>query len=245
MRLHRFYSSETIGTRTELAITDTEVVHQIRRVFRLRPDDQIVMFDGSGSEYTCTILSYDGDDRMTLAVRESASARFTPSLGGARLWLFAALVKKDTFETIVEKATELGVTDIVPILAERSEKKSTNDARLAKIIMEASEQSGRGDLPKLHPVMSLKEGIDLCFSEKIGRPIVFHTDGARLGNDLTSSSNGPVGLTRAVFIGPEGGWSPHEIDLFHTNTCAVRCLGPQVLRAETAVVAALSQIVFR
>ena len=237
MRLHRFYSSEKIGTRTELTIIDADVVHQIRRVFRLRPEDFIIMFDGSGYEYTCAIMSYDEEDRMTLAVRESAHARFTPSLG-QRLWLFAALVKKDTFETIVEKATELGVTDIVPVLAERSEKKSTNEARVSKIVMEASEQSGRGDLPTVHEVMSLKDCIDLCGSEGITRMTAFHTDGAQFRHAGDSQ-------IEALFIGPEGGWSPSEVDLFHTAKILVRCLGPQVLRAETAVAAALSQIVFR
>lgn len=243
MRLHRFYISVPIGSRTELVVTDAAVVHQIRRVFRLEAGDLIVMFDGSGSEYICAITSYESDDRVTLAVRESAHARFTPSQG-PRLWLFAALVKKDTFETIVEKATELGVTDIVPVMAERSEKKNTNESRLVKIITEAGEQSGRGDLPKLHPIVSLKESVTQCISEKLKEPLVFHTDGAQLEKGGGSDSTSPVSLTQAVFIGPEGGWSPNEVALFHEHTFAVRCLGPQVLRAETAVVAALSQIVF-
>lgn len=237
MRLHRFYTSDTIGSRKELTVTDAEVVHQIRRVFRLRPDDLVVMFDGSGFEYVCTIMSYEGDDRMTLSVRESNHARFTPSKG-PRLWLFAALVKKDTFETIVEKATELGVTDIVPIMAERSEKKSTNEARLSKIVMEASEQSGRGDLPLIHPVMSLKDAIDLSVTQKVKKVIAFHTVGAQFRHGEDSGIEG-------CFIGPEGGWSPSEVDLFHTQKIPVRCLGPQILRAETAVIATLSLVVYR
>jgi len=237
MRLHRFYTGVPIGTRTEITLSDAGVVHQIRRVFRLTAGDLVVVFDGSGSEYTCEIVSYEGDDRVVCKVRESAFARFTPSMG-AHLWLFAALVKKDTFETIVEKATELGVTDIVPIMAERSEKKSTNEARLAKIIMEASEQSGRGDLPTLHPIMSLNEAIDLTVSEKISRSVVFHTDGAQFRHAEDSAAGG-------CFIGPEGGWSPSEVELFHACKLPLRCLGPQILRAETAVVAALSCIVYR
>jgi 16S rRNA (uracil1498-N3)-methyltransferase len=238
MRLHRFYSPELVGTRTELVIDNKELVHQLRRVFRLRTEDSVIIFDGSGSEYTCAITEFAGESRVALAVRESARARFTPSQTGGRLWLFAALVKKDNFETIVEKATELGVTDIVPILAERSEKKDVNEARLLKIIMEASEQSGRGDLMKLHPVMSLKDALVACVSEKLSEPVVFHTDGAQL-------EQGTITKTEALFIGSEGGWSSDELALFHEHKIAVRCLGPQVLRAETAAVAALSCIVFR
>ena len=235
MRLHRFYSSEIVGNRTELTITDKELVHQLRRVFRLRAGDSIIIFEGSGSEYTCAIASYIGDDRVVLDVRESTRARFTPGQG-RKIWLFTSIIKKDNFETIVEKATELGVTDIVPVLAERSEKKALNEDRLKKIAMEASEQSGRGDVPTIHGIVSLKEAMGRAGASGL-QTVMFHTEGQPVEpfdrlQDL------------AVFVGPEGGWSPDEIAMFHENKKAVRCLGPQVLRAETAAIAALSVVVF-
>jgi len=238
MRLHRFHISETVGTSTELTIRSGELANQLRRVFRLKAGDSIVIFDGSGSEYTCAIASFfGGDDGVVLDVRGSARARFMPQ---RKVWLFMAIVKKDNFELIVEKATELGVTDIVPVIAERTEKKSLNEGRLRKIAVEASEQSGRGDVPVIHPIQTLKDALISVAAEKALDPIVFHTEGGRFDIEKLSDS-APL----AVFIGPEGGWSPDELDMFHAANMPVVCLGPQVLRAETAVIAALSQVVFR
>ncbi len=155
------------------------------------------------------------------------------------IYLCAAVVKKDTFEWIVEKATELGVTHIIPVMAERSEKKSLNEARLQKIAIEASEQSGRGSVPTIQTIVELKEAIDILKAKDGIESIAFHTDAERF-NPQDVHRDIPV----CVFIGPEGGWTIDEVDMFHKNQIKVVCLGSQVLRAETAVVAALSQLVF-
>jgi 16S rRNA (uracil1498-N3)-methyltransferase len=147
-------------------------------------------------------------------------------------------VKKDTFEWITEKATELGVTDVVPVIAERSEKKNLNEERLKKISVEASEQSGRGDVPIVHPIISLEEAMEKVKQDGM-QTVVFHLEGDTFHTAFFDKNN-----DLAVFIGPEGGWSEREVEMFHTNGFAVRSLGDQVLRSETAVIAALSQVVF-
>ena len=266
MRLHRFYIPEPVGSRTELIIRSSALVNQLRRVLRLKTGEEVVIFDGSGSDYTVAIAHFDGADGVVFDVRGSARSRYMPA---RKICLCAAVVKKDSFELIVEKATELGVTDIVPVIAERSEKKSLNEERLAKIAVEASEQSGRGDAPTIHPVISLKKAVGLFagdsgaqdskttdvsgsegfasgkqrFSQvkrlKANYLVAFHTDGIAFDvKDLPKE--GPI----VVFIGPEGGWSPEEIAMFHKNEIQSVCLGSQVLRAETAVIAALSQVMF-
>ena len=152
-----------------------------------------------------------------------------------------SLVKKDIFEWIAQKATERGVSDIIPIIADRSEKKNLNTERLQKIIIEAAEQSGRSSLPVLHEICELDEV--LGDSEKI-----WGNDSTLLVFDITAEkfSIEDVRHTQkiVVFIGPEGGWTPAEIETFKNTDIAIRSLGPQVLRAETAVVAALAQLVF-
>jgi len=247
MRLHRFFIPELVGNRTELIIRSSDLVGQLRRVLRLKIGEEAVIFDGSGSDYTAAIAQYVGADCVVFDVRGAARSRYMPS---RKIYLCAALVKKDNFEFIVEKATELGVTDIIPVLAERSEKKSVNEERLNKIAVEASEQSGRGNVPVVHPVVSLKEAVELFKKEESGERgsiempaavqcLVFHTDGEHLNR------NGlPKDAPIALFIGPEGGWSPDEVAMFHAHDIDTVCLGSQVLRAETAVVAALSQVVF-
>jgi 16S rRNA (uracil1498-N3)-methyltransferase len=234
MRLHRFFIEETIGNKAELNIHSAELVNQIRRVFRLKTEDSVVVFDGSGSDYTCRIEDFGKND-VTLAVSGAAKSRYMPARD---IYLCAAVVKKDTFEWIVEKATELGVTHIIPVMAERSEKKSLNESRLKKIAVEASEQSGRGNVPVIQPVLSLKEVIE-SVRGLASYMIAFHTD-AEPWKRLDLDSSAPI----AIFVGPEGGWSIDEIGLFHSNQIKVVCLGRQVLRAETAVIAALSEVVF-
>lgn len=245
MRLHRFFSEEAVGTRNEFILASPAVAHQVRRVFRLRTGDSIVVFDGSGSDYECRIAAMT-DETLTLDVISSQRSRFTPARS---LYLCAGVVKKDTFEWITEKATELGITDIIPIMAERSEKKSLNHERLLKIVGEASEQSGRGTIPKVHEISSLRENMDRFQAVGISM-VVFHTDAPTLaGLDVAVARDletcfGESDKVLAVFIGPEGGWSEDEITLFHSFNVPIISLGTQVLRAETAVVAALSKVVF-
>ncbi len=249
MRLHRFYIAEKIGSQKELVIDSPELVNQISRVFRLGAGDKVIVFDGSGNDFECVIVheasldkprdkSPRGGGQLQLAVGAVRPSRYVPT---KKVVLYQAVVKKDNFEWIVEKATELGVTDIVPVITERSEKKDLNMERLNKIAVEASEQCGRGDVPVVH---SARRGIaevfadsDSKYGSKSINGIAFHIDGVarpRLAEEL--------GQPLALFIGPEGGWSPAELELFHKYNLPVYSLGKQVLRAETATIVALSKV---
>ena len=250
MRLHRFYISEKIGTKTELTIHSAELAHQLRHVFRLRTGDAVILFDGSGSDFECVITENAHPDKESISFNVTATEKshFTPE---RTVCLCAAIVKKDTFEWIAEKATELGVTHIIPIVAERSEKKSLNMERLNKIVIEASEQSGRGSVPFIAPIMTLEESIAALKNintetsgiktiSKESEPfefLSFHTDALAFER---SDVEGEYPL--AIFIGPEGGWSLNEVDVFNKESIPVKSLGDQVLRAETAVVAGLAVV---
>lgn len=235
MRLHRFYISEKIGTKTEITVNSVELVNQIQRVFRLKKGDRVITFDGSGFDFECEIIGLE-KETIILKVIKSEPSRFVPK---KEVYLYQALVKKDNFEWIVEKATELGVTHVVPVMAERSEKKSLNEERLKKIAIEASEQSSRSDIPTIGNIVKLEDAILAMSDIANAKRLVFHTEGSILAmSDIAKT--GPI----AVFIGPEGGWSEKEIELFHKNNMDIICLGNQVLRSETAVIAALSQVVF-
>ncbi len=143
-------------------------------------------------------------------------------------------MKKDLFEMIVQKATELGVTHIVPVVSERSEKKSINDERLKKILTEAAEQSLRSRLPTLHPIKSLEEALsDVIVSPRAVR-VALHTSGEP---HLRETLNSP---DVSLFIGPEGGWSESELTLFKEHSVKIFSLKAPVLRSETAAIAALT-----
>lgn len=250
MRLHRFYFEEKIGANTSLEFSSAGTVHQLRNVFRLKKGDTLIVFDGSGSDFECKIAEME-KSRIILDVVSVSKSRFVPN---GKLVLCAAIVKKDTFEWLVEKAVELGVTDIIPVVAERSEKKLLNESRLNKICVEASEQSGRGTVPVIHRIVNLNEAIKRDLKGELKEVsgmqaldcsyLAFHTEGESFKKADFTSKKQVNDQALFVFIGPEGGWSPQELEAFHKEGIAVACLGPQILRAETAVISALSVIEF-
>ncbi len=229
MRVHRFYVNTPVSGR-KFDITDREMLHQWKSVFRYNVGSQVIIFDGSGTDYLCMITSLRNLG-ATLEIIEKLD-------GGGKakrnLWLCLGIIKKDNFELVVEKATELGVSHIVPILCERSEKKNLNMERLKKITIEASEQSGRGDIPAIHDIVSLH---DLLSSDVLpSSALVLDLDGSYVKDMITPEEP----KTLAIFIGPEGGWSENELSMFLLANILKVSLGSQVLRAETAAISASS-----
>ncbi len=215
---------------TSGSITRDSLVNQLKNVFRLKIGDEIVLFDGTGFDYLVSISGYEKDtvsfnvksvnENIVLPVRET--------------YLFGSIIKKDNFEWIVQKATELGVSHIIPIVSDRTEKKDLNVERMKKIIIEAAEQSGRGTLPILYDVMGLE---DALHSYGHVRSVAWHTNATKF---VSQDVNDSIG----AYIGPEGGWSQDELDIFAKHGVHTRSLGPQILRSETAVIAVISRLVF-
>ncbi|KND48015.1 MAG: 16S rRNA (uracil1498-N3)-methyltransferase [Parcubacteria bacterium C7867-006] len=230
MRIHRFYISTPI-TDKKFDISDRELVHQWRSVFRYNVGSQVILFDGSGVDYVCMITSI----RNLGASVEVFSEKNTELAPRRNIYLCMALVKKDNFELIAQKATELGVNHIIPILCEHSEKRKLNMERLKKITIEASEQSGRGDVPTIYEIMKIEE----IFQKGIlpQEKIALHPEGEGIHKYLSGLNSVN---SFAVFIGPEGGFSPKEIELFKSYNISVISLGSQILRAETAAIATAS-----
>ena len=230
MKLNRFYTEEKVGENKAISITRDSLVNQLKNVFRLVKGDEILIFDNSGYDFLCDIQGYE-KDTVSLSVKEVRQNIVVPI---RETYLFVSLVKKDNFEWISEKATELGVSHIVPLVSERTEKKDINLDRVKKIIIEAAEQSGRGTLPILYNVTDLKTALT-----KYGhiKSLAWHTLAPKFVSQDVSESIG-------AYIGPEGGWSPAEIELFREHGISAKSLGPQVLRSETAVIAVLSRLVF-
>ena len=147
--------------------------------------------------------------------------------------IFASLIKKDKFEWVLEKCTELGVSHFVPVISERSEKKDLNIERAEKILKEASEQSERGILPTICEPLSLREAL-----ENTDFPVfAFNLDGEKSDFEKIKTFE-RVG----ILIGPEGGWGKKDSEIFKEKNILCVTLGLQVLRAETASVAVASKI---
>ncbi len=236
MRLHRFYISQKVGGQTEISLPEADLAHQLGNVFRLKAGDQVIIFDGTGFEYVSQIVTVSRES-VTLSILEAVnklSEEYVPKIS-----LYLALIKKGNFELAVEKCTEIGVTEIHPVVSERSEKKDINFERLGKIVKEASEQCGRVTLPEVFHVTDLE--IAVSQAVKDGREcFVFHT-GLNLKIEQVTGviKNKQV----AVFVGPEGGWTDKEVELFKKYNCVFHTLGVNTLRAETAAIVAVSKFV--
>jgi 16S rRNA (uracil1498-N3)-methyltransferase len=147
--------------------------------------------------------------------------------------LFASLIKKDKFEWVLEKCTELGVSKFVPIISERSEKKDLNIERMRKIIKEASEQSERGFMPEICEPIELEEALaDIEY-----KAIALHLSGESFDDE-----NLKIFSKLGLFVGPEGGWGEKDIKLFKNKNVPLVTLGTQVLRAETASMVVCSKV---
>lgn len=231
MRLHRFYIPQEIGDQKTIVVRDTALFHQLKNVFRLTTGGQVIVFDNSGYDYHALISSFERGE-TTLAIVSKKESENTPA---REVHLFSSVIKKDHFEWVLEKCTELGVSHFHPIISDRSEKKNINMERAEKIVVEASEQSGRGIIPVISPIIDFEESLTQDF-----HCFAFHPSGKIFTINHTQNYS-PLG----IFIGPEGGWTERELFLFKKNDIGVYSIGPQILRAETASVAISSLILLQ
>jgi 16S rRNA (uracil1498-N3)-methyltransferase len=231
MRLHRFYINEKIVK--EIRINDEKLLHQWLKVFRFKTSDRIIVFNGGDSEYEGYFKILSKDEAVLVIDKERKIEKPTD----IELHLFQSIIKKDNFELIVEKCTEIGASAFHPIISERSEKKNLNIERLNKIAKEASEQSGKTTLPKIFEPEDLKKAI----SDFDGELFTLDFDGEYLKDIFSSDKNKKIG----ILIGPEGGWTENEKDFFEDRKIRSISLGSQILRAETAVISVSALILLK
>jgi len=238
MRLHRFYIEEKLRdlpAGRQVQIFDEAILHQMKNVFRLEVGDKVIFFDGQekerGKDYECNIELLSKKEGKFIV--EKINENFIPE---RKVTLYISLIKKENFELTIEKATELGVSKIVPIITERVQKKNIDLDRCRRIIKEASEQCGRGDLPEIIEPMNLEE----IFTEDVSNLIAFDMSGENFKTyQLINLPRRQAGLkTYQLLIGPEGGWSDEELNIFKDKKIKMYSLGNTVLRAETAAIVA-------
>lgn len=230
MRLHRFFIEEKIPEGGEFSIGDENLLNQWRNVLRMSAGGNVILFDGSGDEVLCEIVSLSKKSGVVKPVERKKVAPLS-----REVTLCLALIKKDNFELVLEKATELGVSSVVPVEADRSEKKGVNYERANKIVREAAEQSGRATVPKISEIIS----VDEISGDSV---IVFDPRGNLSAKEFfKENATNPV----SVIIGPEGGFTDSEIELFRKKNFPIVSTGTQVLRAETAAIVALTLALVR
>ena len=209
------------------------VAHHAERVLRLAVGDPVTLFDGQGGECAASILAFGREALARLGPRLAIECE-----SPLQITLVQALASGDKMDWIVQKAVELGVAAVQPVAAERSVLKLAGeraDKRVAhwqQVAVAACEQSGRNRVPVVGEILPL--------AKYLARPF----DGTRLilapGADGALARKARPSRPLAILIGPEGGWSPAELDLAARAGCAPLALGPRVLRTETAGLAALA-----
>ncbi len=225
MRLHRFYLKD-IEKQGDLWITnDIGFIHQLKNVFRAKIGQNILVFNELIGEVELKLENISKKDMSFVFIRQSREVKI--SKGNKRqVCLYMSIIKNHNFELVLEKAVELGVDKIIPIITERTIKNNLNMDRLNKIIIEATEQSWRMGLLKIEKPVNLTDVEFNNANEKVfgsieGKVNLFNHDSK---NDID------------IFVGPEGGFSDQEISLLTKNNVKAVCINENVLRAETAAI---------
>lgn len=201
--------------------------HYLATVMRRSVGDSVRLFNGRDGEFTARISALRRDTG-----RIKVEHQLRPQAAEPDLWLVFALLKRDPTDMLVQKATELGVAALHPVMTERTNAGRVNESRLAAIATEAAEQSERLTVPHIHPLRRLA---DLLASWPADRTLFAALE--RQSAPGPASGRDPA----ALLVGPEGGFTEGELDALARHPSVVRVsLGPRILRAETAAIAGLA-----
>lgn len=228
----RLYLPAVLATGGTVAL-DAPQAHRLRNVLRLRSGDAVAAFNPRDGEFLSRIAEL-ARSHGALAI-ETRSRKPKPE---ADLWLLFAPIKRARHDWLIEKATELGVSAFVPVVTERTQPDRLNSERLAAHAVAAAEQSERLSVPEIREVLPLAS---VLANWPAARRLVVCDEtggGTPIADALAALA---PGAPTALIVGPEGGFTDRELDAFGNLPFVTRAgLGPRVLRAETAALAALA-----
>lgn len=225
MRLHRFIIENISLENERVRIEDRGAIDQIRKVLRLKERDRIILCDGAGMEAEVEIEKLEKNRLEGKIIARKNNDHEPP----VHVTLFCAVLKKENFEIVCQKATEVGISKIIPVATSRTVKTNLKFERLNKIIKEAAEQSERGKVPRLEKIMTFEEAV--AYSKENGANIFFDRSGEKISSVLSEKIKN-VG----IFVGPEGGWGQNEVEMAKNAGLKVVSMGKLNFRAETAAV---------
>ena len=227
----RLYIDVPLSENRELTLSP-DMSHYVCNVMRLKQGENIVCFNGTDGEYFCTVILPHKKQTVLQTKR-----RLRPFAAVPDVWLLFAPVKKERTDYIIEKATELGISKICPVYTAYTNADTVRTERYRAQAIEAAEQCRRLDVPEIIPVQTLT---NILKNWDINR-IIFLMDESGGGQPALETFRTAAGKPAAILVGPEGGFSEEELLLLRRQPF-VRgiSLGPRILRAETAVAAALA-----
>jgi len=230
MRVNRLFVEQPLHAHGQATLPEAAAGHLLR-VLRAGVGDACVLFNGDGHDYEARIVAVGKHD----AVVEVLSARTLTNESPLRITLLQALARGDKMDWILQKATELGVSAVVPVASERSEVKLDGErsgkraSHWRNLVVAACEQSGRATVPSVAMPLTLPAD---------SRRLLLDPDATKgLRDSAVSGSD-----TLVLAIGPEGGWSVRDVELLRAAGFIGIRLGPRVLRTETAGLAAIAAL---
>jgi len=249
--MHRFFvTPEVLAAPGSTVSLPEKIAHQIHDVLHLAASEQLILLDNSGDELLCAVAK-SGRAGVEVQILERRVGKSEPSV---RVVLCQGLLKSARFEWILEKGTELGVATFAPILCRRSmsgleDAGSAKIQRWQRIIQEAAEQCGRARLPELLPIRPLMHALNDIPQGALALMPWEEERGQSLRSVLRATMTNDVAmgiqpLAVVLFIGPEGGLMVEEVSLAQRHGVQAVTLGQRILRAETAALAAVANVMY-
>jgi 16S rRNA (uracil1498-N3)-methyltransferase len=239
----RIFLPPELLTSSQVTIAGNPARH-LALVLRAKPGDSVTILDGSGHKYECRLLNVHKKEIRAEVIRKEPYSAESP----VSIALAQGIPKGEKMDLIVQKSTELGVRHIIPLIAERSLVRHTEKAeRWRKIVVSASEQSGREKIPDISEPFEFKVFLESLQRDKAQRAsqssagIIFsEAHKERNLKDVLKDYKGSHNIT--ILVGPEGGFSQGEVNLAVEYGFITASLGPRILRTETAPITAISII---
>lgn len=247
--MHRFFIEPSLLLSSLITLPES-LAHQVRDVLRLQAGEHLILLDNSGDEIVAAVSS-SARSGVTVQAIERRPGKAEPRVS---ITLCQGMLKSARFEWILEKGVELGVTTFVPILCRRSttgleEVGAAKIQRWQRIIQEAAEQCGRARLPALLPIRALPHALSdippgalsiIPWEEERDRTLHGVAAETVAREDVAAQFIAPV----FIFIGPEGGLTAEEVQLARQHGVRPITLGPRILRAETAALVAVANVMY-
>lgn len=243
--MYRFYVSADQLAEKEVFISGGDVNH-IKNVLRLEVGDWIVACDGNGTDYVSRIQSICSDEVVASIEKVQPTGTELP----VRITLFQGMPKKDKLELIIQKAVELGACEIVPVMTKRTVVKLSEEKKINKrlerwqsIAYAAAKQCDRGIIPTVHKPVSYEEA--LAMADQLDYNVIPYELQTGMEEARKIVDQACKQRSIGIFIGPEGGFEPEEVERAMTRNIHPMTLGKRILRTETAGMALLSILMFQ
>lgn len=243
--MYRFYVSADQLAEKEVFISGGDVNH-IKNVLRLEVGDWIVACDGNGTDYVSRIQSICSDEVVASIEKVQPTGTELP----VRITLFQGMPKKDKLELIIQKSVELGACEIVPVMTKRTVVKLSEEKKINKrlerwqsIAYAAAKQCDRGIIPTVHKPVSYEEA--LAMADQLDYNVIPYELQTGMEEARKIVDQACKQRSLGIFIGPEGGFEPEEVERAMTRNIHPMTLGKRILRTETAGMALLSILMFQ